>query len=278
MSKMFVPNAWPRLALAAVLLAAGCQEPALEGRQAEHDAGAARREPAASSLPASQPDKTRAEPMSSQESNASLDATGVLRIELAGYALALQASGCTPSTDTLTLCNDEVELKVSGPEIEGEQSLELPSIYVNSAHTLYRGSLTQGYQEQGYTFVLADIDGDGKDDLMVWTGKEGGYGGASCDVYLFDPSQKRFVHSQSLSDLTIGAAAPFSIENGFIKLSSTDGNGLIVSDSYRLQGGEPELVERMTEERGADGQAPKVRIERMIDGELKEVKGAAEGQ
>ena len=38
------------------------------------------------------------------------------------------------------------------------QSLQVDTIFVNSAATAYRGSLAQDYQQHGYTFVLGDLN------------------------------------------------------------------------------------------------------------------------
>ncbi|HYN84899.1 MAG TPA: hypothetical protein VER32_06585 [Pyrinomonadaceae bacterium] len=87
------------------------------------------------------------------------------------------------------------------------QVLRLPNV------ELYRDTLSHHprlsdraralYAEE-YGFVFDDFNFDGRDDLAVCNGREGGYGGPSYTVFLFDPRPRRFVENRRLSKLTEG--------------------------------------------------------------------------
>lgn len=203
--------------------------------------------------------------------NASLDAQGRLSVTVGDdWLLQLTVSNCTEFVDNVQRCDGGATVEIYGPQGIA-QSLQVDTIYVNSAATAYRGVLTQGYQQHGYTFVLGDLNGDGHDDLMIATGREGGYGGRSYDVFLFEPNSGTFVRNEAMTELMKGANAPFSVNpDGSLELSFTDGCCLHVFETYRLQDSRAELVERVSEDT-TDSNKAVTKTERLIDGQLKEV-------
>ncbi len=202
--------------------------------------------------------------------NAALDSQGRLSLTVGDWSLQLTASNCTEFVDTVQHCDGGATVAIRGPQGIA-QSLQVDTIYVNSAATAYRGSLAQEYQQHGYTFVLGDLNGDGHDDLMIATGREGGYGGRSYDVFLFEPKSTTFVRSEAMTELMKGANAPFSVNaDGSLALSFTDGCCLHVFETYQMQGGNAVLVERVSED-STDSKKPVTKIERLVDGKLQEV-------
>ena len=202
-------------------------------------------------------------------SNATLDAQGRMTMTLGDWSLQVSASDCEKWLDHVQWCKRDVQLKIAGPG-GINQTLPLEEIYLDSEATAYVGSLSGDYREKGYSIVFGDLNNDGHPDLMVWTGREGGYGGASYDVFLFDAAAKQFVRNPALTELMLGATAPFAVEDGHLKLAFKDGCCLHVFDSYQLQNGEPVLVERVTEDSTDPGQIKKT-TERLIGGKLQEV-------
>jgi hypothetical protein len=145
----------------------------------------------------------------------------------------------------------------------------LTSLYVDRDATLYRGPLDRSYTGSGHTFFLTDVDGDGHEDFIAWTGKDGAYGGPSYDVLLFNAKSKDFEVSPRLSELTIGANGIFRVAGNRVTTTSTDGCCTRVIDTYQVEKGEPALAERVTE--ASDPATGKVtsRTERVVQGELR---------
>lgn len=54
------------------------------------------------------------------------------------------------------------------------------------------------------TFIVHDINDDGHDDLVLWTGSLGNYFSPSYGYYLFDPTTKQFVENHALAETTRG--------------------------------------------------------------------------
>lgn len=106
---------------------------------------------------------------------------------------------------------------------------------------------------------------------MIATGRQGGYGGRSYDVFLFEPKSTTFVRNEAMTELMKGANAPFSVNaDGSLALSFTDGCCLHVFETYQMQGGNAVLVARVSED-STDSKKLVTKIERLIDGELQEV-------
>lgn len=206
--------------------------------------------------------------------NAKLGADGSLKLDAGDISLALTARDCKEQTASLTLCNQQVVLTVSKADGSLNQKLDPAAVFVKSDATLYRGPLDKSYKQGGHSFVLTDLNNDGHDDLMVWAGLEGAYGGPSFDVYLFDSAKREFVFDQDFSDLTIGANGLFSVESGKIKVASSDGCCLHVFDTYAVESNKPVLVERVTEDTTAGEDKAVTKTEKRIDGEMKEVKAS----
>ncbi len=179
--------------------------------------------------------------------NGALDSQGRMALTIGDWSLKFSASDCEQWLDHVQWCKRDVQLNVEGPG-GIKQLLPLESIYLDSESTAYVGSLSGRYREKGYSIVLGDLNGDDHPVLMVWTGREGGYGGASYDVFLFDAKTREVVRTPALTELMQGATAPLLVEDGYLKLAFKDGCCLHVFDSYQLRNGEPVLVERVTED------------------------------
>lgn len=151
------------------------------------------------------------------------------------------------------------------------QVLQLDEVYVNSEATLYRGALDESFELRPSTptFILSDVNGDGEDDSIIWTGNKGNYGGPSFNVYLFDKRARKMEFSAEISALTVGRSGLFTTEKGKIKVSSSDGCCLHVFDTYELETNRPKLIERVIE--NTSGPEPMVTTERLKGDELRRV-------
>lgn len=205
------------------------------------------------------------------KANAALNDAGQLSVQAGDILLELVAPECRELTDTVSLCNKQVALSVVGGAGAWRQELQPEAVYVNKEATLYRGPLDKAYKNPGDTFIVTDVTGSGHEDLLIWSGKEAAYGGASYDVYLFDKNTNKFEFSEEFSELTVGNNGLFTIDNRQIKTASTDGCCIHVFDTYEVAGGVPKLIERVTEDSSESDGPLKVKIQRLINGEMKEV-------
>lgn len=188
-----------------------------------------------------------------------------LAIEAGGIGLRLKAPRCERLTEGLSFCNGDVSLLVSIADEGLEQSLRAGSIVIRDDALLHHGPLHADAKPDAHTFVVGDVNSDGRDDLLVWSGFEGAYGGPSFDVHLFDPQARRFVFSRPFSDLTIGYLGLFSSKDGLIEATTESGCCLQVQEIYIVKTDRPQLVERITTEVESGGRR-KVRHERMPGG------------
>lgn len=123
--------------------------------------------------------------------NATLNKFGVLEIYSNETKFRLEAVDCVQEITTVRVCRG-AKLDVLNNSQRINQTLNLDSVYVDSNATFYRGTLDSSHTKCCQSFVLSDINFDGSEDLFVWSGKEGAYGGPSFEIYLFDPVSHKF--------------------------------------------------------------------------------------
>lgn len=202
--------------------------------------------------------------------NATPEADGAVKVSLGDVALQIDRCASTPVSPTITHCDGDTYIRVTRDD--KTQSVMVTSLYIDRNATFYRGPLDASYKQNGHSIVMTDVDGDGLEDLILWTGKEGAYGGPSYDVLLMSKEDGQYYASPGLSELTVGANGLFSIENGRLTLTSSDGCCIHVFDTYELNDGEPTLVERRTEETKEGTADVNVKTERLVNGTLQTVK------
>ncbi|WAT16154.1 FG-GAP repeat protein [Xanthomonas fragariae] len=201
--------------------------------------------------------------------NAKFNEQGEISTKISDIAISIKAHGCTEEGSGIMLCNRSPVVEV---KFRGGKSIvvEPEALYLDSNATLYHGPLDESYKKNRHSIILTDVNGDGHEDLVVWSGKEGNYGGPSYSVYLFNAAQQRLIFNQSLSDITVMANGLFSVKGNMLTSTSGDGCCIHVLDTYELKKDEVVLVERLTEDTN-DPANPKKRTERLQNGEMKEV-------
>ncbi|MCE4360738.1 FG-GAP repeat protein [Xanthomonas hortorum] len=201
--------------------------------------------------------------------SAKLNDKGEIRTTISDITLVIKAQGCNEDSPGIMLCNRSLVVEVTFP---GGKSIavEPEALYLDGNSTLYHGPLDERYKKNRHSIILTDINGDGHEDLIVWSGKEGNYGGPSYSVYLFNATEQRLIFNQSLSDITVMANGLFSVKGNVLTSASGDGCCLHVFDTYEFRKDEVVLVERVTEDTN-DPANPKKKTERLQNGEMKEV-------
>lgn len=187
-----------------------------------------------------------------------------LNVTADGVTLNMKASTCSSFTGEITVCNGGVQLTITNSSANIIQVIKPSAVFISNKYTLYDGPLTDVGVRGTYSFLLSDVNGDGNDDLVVWTGRDGGYGGPSFDVYLFNAAEQKYVYSQAYSDLTVGSTGLFTIENGKLKTIAKDGCCTHIFETYQAESGGPKLVERVTEITSEGSDKISVKTERLI--------------
>jgi uncharacterized protein YecT (DUF1311 family) len=93
------------------------------------------------------------------------------------------------------------------------------------------------------TFSLYDINDDGQEDLILWTGFMGNYGAPSYAFYLFDSDARRFVENHALAETTKGFRV-VRIHHDEIELQYTRGACVHGSRILVVRGSRPIEVSR----------------------------------
>lgn len=209
-------------------------------------------------------------PIGEQRSvNAAPSADGKLEVRLGDVVVHVDACRLTRETTTLSHCTGDTHIRI---DRAGESThVMVTSLYLDSESTLYRGPLDPGAAQKAHSLTLTDVDGDGREDLIVWTGREGAYGGPSFDVLLSDASSAEFYAAPAFSELTVGANGLFSIDKGDLKLSSTDGCCTRYFDTYAVEANEPKLIERVTEKWTEGSDSVSRKVERLVGEQMQEV-------
>lgn len=205
------------------------------------------------------------------EANAAPDDTGHLSLSAGDLRFELSVPACRPVSDALSLCDKAVELTATRAD-GASQTLRPAALYLNARGTLYRGPSAQRDRRESQSIIVSDVNGDGRDDLALWTGMRGGYGGASYDIHLFDATRKTFVRSAAFSQLTVGRDGFFAVADGRIRATSKSGCCLHTEEFFVVEKNAPKLVEIVVEDSTADRAAPKRTVTKLVDGQMRAVK------
>lgn len=105
-------------------------------------------------------------------------------------------------------CNGPASFSLYGKGAKAPfQVLRLRHIELYKDTLVYNPQITKkprGVYEEEYSVVFDDFDFDGKQDLAICNGRNGGYGSPSYNVYLFDNRSKKFTANGKLTRLTEG--------------------------------------------------------------------------
>jgi len=111
-------------------------------------------------------------------------------------------------------------------------------------------NITRLYDEQS-AVNLGDFNFDGMEDLALNDGRNGGYGGASYQVYLFSPQSKKFIRSQSFTNLAQGIyLGMFEVDNKrkVLRTFSKSGCCWHQTQEFQVVANRPKKVLEVTED------------------------------
>lgn len=149
------------------------------------------------------------------------------------------------------------------------QVIDLPNLLVllDREKSLPTGTAPAMQPKYVAGLVLDDFNFDGYKDLAVMNGRNAEYGGVSYDIYLFDPSKKRFFHSRAMSDLA-SRNTLFEVDPDRRLLTSSFKSGCCyhMRERYRVVKNVPVPAERHVEELTVENKM-KITDEKWIGGQ-----------
>src|SRR5690606_37498776 len=129
-------------------------------------------------------------------------------IELGDASISVQADSCEKNINLITCEIVELAVSVPGREL---QTLKLPEVLfpadedgANPSDTAIRGSLEAGFADGRRSLMLSDVNLDGEEDLVVWSGRNGSYGDPSYTWFIYDPEAKQLVENSALAEMIDG--------------------------------------------------------------------------
>lgn len=178
-----------------------------------------------------------------------LEVKNVLR----DYDLTVRLKNC--GGDDPEVCSGAARISVSKKGARAAlQDLSLPNVELHRdtvAHNPQTSAKPRGLYAEEYSFIGDDFNFDGKEDLAVCNGRDGGYGGPSYTVFLFNPRLNRFVQNKKLSELAEGVyLGLFFVDAKKKQLVAFSKSGCCYheTEKYKMVGDRPVLVEKIIED------------------------------
>lgn len=169
-----------------------------------------------------------------------------------GYDLTVHMKGCGDDPD---VCSGPAHVSISRKGAgTALQVLSLANVEINRetvADDPQLNAQPRNVYAVKYSFIAADFNFDGRQDLAIRNGRDSGYGGASYTIFLFNARSKKFVENRKFSALAEGPyLGLFSVEAKKRRLVATSKSGCCFhqTDTYKVVGDRPVLVEEIIED------------------------------
>ncbi|MDQ3747074.1 MAG: hypothetical protein M3444_22105 [Acidobacteriota bacterium] len=137
------------------------------------------------------------------------------------------------------------------------QVLRLPNVQIHRDQLAYSpkpGGHRRVIYDDEYSIIFDDFNFDGREDLAICNGRQGGYGAPSYNVYLFDKASNRFVENERLTTLAgegyLGLFFP-DPKRKTLTAYSKSGCCYHETEVYRVANNRPVLVEKVIEDETA---------------------------
>lgn len=173
------------------------------------------------------------------------------------YDLVIQVQACGGEAQdyNANTCNGPARVSLHKKGVKSAfQVLSLPNIELYKDTVTYNPEVNKnqrGIYAEEYGVVFDDFDFDGKQDLAICNGRNGGYGGPSYNIYLFHQKSQQFVENRRLSRLTegvyLGLFFPDAKRHLLIAYSKS-GCCYHETEKYQMTNSKPILVEKIIED------------------------------
>ena len=133
------------------------------------------------------------------------------------------------------------------------QILNLENVEIDKDQTAYNPEINKKLRklyDDEYSFIFGDFNFDGKEDLAICNGRNGGYGAPSYNVFLYNSGSSKFVENKRLSRLTEETCLGlFFVDPQKRQLITFSKSGCCYHETrrYRVANNRPVLVEKTVE-------------------------------
>lgn len=123
------------------------------------------------------------------------------------YDVEIEVASCADET-----CSGKGTVKLFTKNTKNlVQEFTSPDLYFNLDKAKQPSTIMELYDEES-PLVFGDFNFDGTEDIAIRNGNNSGYGGPSYDVYVYHSTKKKFVISQSLTELASTNLGIFDID------------------------------------------------------------------
>lgn len=175
----------------------------------------------------------------------------IFRQAAPGWDIFIAATGCGKKSYSDD-CEDAATVDIFAKDSDTPfQRINMPELFVEVDKS---GGTTvntiQVYGDYNSCLVMDDYNFDGHADLALRNGNNGGYGGPSYDIRLFDPIKKSFVLNKALTELASNNLGLFSVDAKEKTLMTFTKSGCCWHQNsfYQVRKNAPVLVREITED------------------------------
>jgi len=168
------------------------------------------------------------------------------RFEAAGRVVVLEGAECRETAGLGRVCDGAMRLQV-----DEEPVLRLAAPLLLDEVPLAVGPVDASLNARGASIVVADIDGDGREDVSLATSRDGGYGRTAYAIHLRRGND--WAYSRAFSALTEARMGLPMREGPWLVARGKSGCCVHVEERYRVIEGEPRLAQTWTETSLEDG-------------------------
>ena len=187
--------------------------------------------------------------------------------------IRVKACGGEAQGNDANTCNGPAQVSLYKKGVQSTfQVLHLPNIELYKDTVAYNPTMNKkarGIYAEEYSVVFDDFDFDGKQDLAICNGRNGGYGAPSYNIYLFDKKSNRFVENRRLTRLNEGVYLGLFFLDARRKLLvaySKSGCCYHETEKYRMVNNKPILVEKMIEDASRGDSTVSTTTRKLING------------
>jgi len=211
----------------------------------------------------------------SAESNSFAQETFKINSSSAVYDIVIDIDRCDEEQKRFNLCigPGRVSIYRKGSAVPF-QILSLKNLEVNKDQLAYNPEIDKNIRklyDDEYSLIFGDFNFDANEDLAVCNGRNGGYGGPSYNVYLYNAKSKKFIENVRLSKLTEGYLGLFFVDSKKRQLLAYSKSGCCYHETevYKVIHNKPVLAEKIIEEASGDdatGYVVKVTTRKLLNG------------